>query len=483
MIRDKKVIFGVLIFIISSFSNYFIQRYNIHFQEQNQPEKIRFHQSIITQDDWSYISPIENFLQLNIWKENSFGNNSYFKRTPGYSWFIGIFIKDSKKITPHNLKILIGAQICLQALVPVILFFLFIQFKLNLNISFYSSLFFGVLPTFNGFTNYTLTESISPFLVIAFVYFALGDKKWKIILSALILAYLILVKPVFSPLILSYLFCLKPFNFKTFIILMLVGILPFCIWKIRSYQIDKQSISIHPIYHSQNKSVYRLPHKAIYELVKLYQPNGKMYHEWIAKMENNIAQNKPLASEIAMEIFPKDFILKIGKKQFNQSVQDFYQTLVQKNIYAQKGVYSTLEVKVAKEFENYRKQFITHYPIQSYIFTPLKVAKDMIFHSNLNLYIFQHQFRGILVMEIFRLISLIVHCSIFFIPILGWIVFKQNYFLNTFILTSGLIFLYFIIIQRGLEERYTYPFIVLWYAQSIYTLIILKNYINSKRAN
>lgn len=481
MIRDKKVLVAVIIFLISGFSNYFIQNHNLEILHKNHPEKTRFSKSIITQDDWSYISPIQNFLQKKEWRENSFGNSGYFKRSPGYPWFIGIFICSDKKITPHNIQKLVGAQIILQAIIPVLLFFIFLQINITFLTAMIVSIIWGILPTFNGFTNYVLTESITPFFVTLFMFFATGKQKWKIYLSAIVLSYLILVKPIFLPFIFSYIFLVKNFKFKILSLCILISILPFTIWKIRCYNIDHQSIYLHPIYHPQNQTVYRLPHQEIFELVKMYQPNGEKYHDWVKNMEKNAKQNQSINWDLTLSIFPKNVQELVGEKNLKNSLYNYYESLKEIEFYAQKGKYSAKELIVVNNFKNYKQKFISAYPFASFVITPIQVAKEMIFHSNLNLYIFQHYYRNQIWMEFLRLLSYIIHCSLFLFPIIGLIFWNNKSSLHPILIPILLTFLYFTIVQRALEERYTYPFLAILYIQSIHVLFTIKNYLQNRK--
>ncbi len=474
MIRDKKVIAAIFIFLISGFTNYFIQKHNLEILHNNFPEKTRFSQSIKTQDDWSYISPIQNYLQKNEWRENSFGNSSYFKRSPGYPWFIGVFISSDKKITPQNIQKLIGAQIILQALVPVLLFLLFVQLKISFVTAFLVSIIWGILPTFNGFTNYTLTESIAPFFLVLFIYLANGKQKWKMYVSTFVLAYLIVLKPIFLPFVISYFFVLKPFNLKMVSLCILLSVLPLSIWKIRSYHIDTQSIHLHPIYHPQNQNVFRLPHQEIFELVKLYNPNGENFHDWIAQLEKSAQQNQSINWTKALSIFPKNVQELLGEKNLKKTIYTYHESLKEIHLYAQKGIYSPKEITVVNDFKKYQNIFISTYPFTSYIVTPIQVAKEMILHSNLNLYIFQHYYRNQFWMELLRFTSLLIHALLFILPIIGLFFWKQNLPFIPFLIPTFLICIYFIFVQRALEERYTYPFLALLYLQSIIILIKLK---------
>ena len=105
----------------------------------------------------------------------------------------------------------------------------------------------------------------------------------------------------------------------------------------------------------------------------------------------------------------------------------------------------------------------------------------MIFHSNLNLYIFQHYYRNQIWMEFLRLLSYIIHCSLFLFPIIGLIFWNNKSSLHPILIPILLTFLYFTIVQRALEERYTYPFLAILFIQSIHVLFTIKNYLQNRK--
>ena len=94
--------------------------------------------------------------------------------------------------------------------------------------------------------------------------------------------------------------------------------------------------------------------------------------------------------------------------------------------------------------------------MQYALIVPALVVKHMILHSNLNLYMFQHTYRGLWWMEALRWSSLIVHVillsSIFIIP---WL--RIPRLLRVAAMFALLYLIYLAFIQRGIEERYTLP--------------------------
>jgi hypothetical protein len=123
------------------------------------------------------------------------------------------------------------------------------------------------------------------------------------------------------------------------------------------------------------------------------------------------------------------------------------------------------ETKSVALFDSLSLAFRTQNPWHYYAETPAKVAYKMVFHSNLNAYFFQHQGRGIWGVEALRLLCLLLHVialasSILWIWVKGW---ERWFFVGI-----SLYLLYLIFVQRGLEERYTYPLLgpTLWYAFS-----------------
>jgi len=117
-----------------------------------------------------------------------------------------------------------------------------------------------------------------------------------------------------------------------------------------------------------------------------------------------------------------------------------------------------IEQEVIKEFkqltEEYKRKFWMHY----HLIAPLKVFKTMAFHSNLSLSVFQHTYRGNVMMEAVRFIFFAVHSLCFLFLFLSLIFIKNTDWKQTALNISVFIYIFYLCyFQRGIEERYTLP--------------------------
>src|SRR5690606_35639864 len=136
----------------------------------------------------------------------------------------------------------------------------------SFRLSFIMAVCIAVLPTLPGFISYTLTEAITPSLVLLFLYFFLlfqkTGKGW--IVAALILGYLILVRPpmivwafaVFTPLVLHF----RAMGFNKLLGFVAISLLPIFIWQVSISIKTDQIQSLHPVYLNDNNDLYRPLH-------------------------------------------------------------------------------------------------------------------------------------------------------------------------------------------------------------------------------
>ncbi|PKR80767.1 hypothetical protein CW751_08325 [Brumimicrobium salinarum] len=139
-----------------------------------------------------------------------------------------------------------------------------------------------------------------------------------------------------------------------------------------------------------------------------------------------------------------------------------------------------LEKSTITQIKALTADFKNKFWIQYYITSPLKVFKEMAFHSNLSLYVFQKSFRGHPLMEFLRLLSFIVHALAFLALPFSVFMRKPHYLKSIFSYVLIIYVGYLIFIQRGIEERYTLPILALsliylaYFIKTRYSLISKK---------
>ena len=432
---------NVLLAIVATILAVSWQEINLGFLNNNAAVS---HGMLTSGDEASYLCPPQNFLKEGEWRMSGKSPTSYFFRPPG----LGLYFM--------ALTIFFGKNVWLaMKCANILLFFLsVVVFGKILNllpiprkrIWLY---LYALLPLYSGFLYFTITEGISPSIVLFVIYFYLKLTKenkmlvWFIAMSA----FLILLRPQLILLVLIMSAVLIYNKRKNLIVLL--AFLPFVLWNVRSARIAGEWLGVHPVYHVTNQGVWRPPHAAL----------TNIYRQWEHKPDNLFKTIEILWSDTT--VAAKNRALQIVPEKYRQSVDTLFSEY-QHIAFRQKLIMDTVlfndYIWGEREFVAHAQKVIQqnkqHFPIDYYIVTPLQSAA-FFFKSFLNLYIFQAPFRGNILCEILRWIcfllvsfSVLSSFAVLFFP-------KKECFV--FALTIALTLFYFAFIQRMNEERYLYP--------------------------
>jgi len=468
-----------IICLFSFFSSLFYNQTNLH----QLPEELkRDHITVITNDDASYLRPPENYIQTGIWQENSIGKQSHFVRSPGYGFFYMLFLKlvDS----PQALNFLKITQLLLFACSVYWLFGIALSIIGNKKISLLIAAVYGITPFAIGFLSYTLTEGITPALVLLYIFLLVKAKqktipKKKIIfyfLAALTFSYLFILRPPLGVMgILIPVYLLKDYwkeSFSKLIIkLALLGSISFslmAIWQYRNYKITDKYVGFHAIYYADNNSIYRPTFREYWNFVGGWAQEGHVTHSYMVPMWQAAIKGdtSKVYIEKALATFPKKVVNHFGEDRLTRVFRKYQEaTLFQKYYYKQELPMpietSQIEMEVIEEFQELTKEYKNEFWLQYHLISPLKVFKTMAFHSNLSMFIFQHTYRGSWLMECTRFVFYGLHSFCFLALIIGLFFHKGNWQQHVITLTVFSYVFYLCYFQRGIEERYTLPILPL----------------------
>jgi hypothetical protein len=342
--------------------------------------------------------------------------------------------------------------------------------------AFIIEIIYGLSPFASGFLYYSITEAITPALMIAYVFCLLkGYRESKylyFILASILLAFEGLTRPVLLPFGLALPLAifwsdLRFSTIKKLAFILLTGFIalePIGMWAIRSNKIAGENVGLYPIYYAENNSQYRPTHRAIWEFEKSYGTEGHDFHThmvplWQATMAGDTSDVYIDSILMACPPFVKQ---TIGESRLRNSY-----TLYRKSILYQKqnhpdgkimpDTIPAIEQAVIKDFQQYTDEINSRHWIWCHVVVPARLFKSLSFHSNLSLYMFQHTYRGRWWMEGMRVAFLLLHmaCCLSFIFIFLW----SNDRLVKVLLGLCLAFYFFYLcyVFRGLEERYTLP--------------------------
>lgn len=452
---------------------------------------LRNNQTVITADDASYLNPYQRLYEKGTKNETNFDKFSSSIRPPGYGLFYYLTLKFTGK--SNALFVLKIVQCLLFAISVFCLYELSFFFTKSNWLASITAIIYGLLPFSIGFLFYTLTEGITPALLVISIYLMLKmttEKEVRFQLLYLLFAgsfftVLFIVRPflvLFLPIFLIGLFInwinqkgLKIAVLNTFLFLLL-SIFGLASWQIKSKLELGKWLGLHPIYQNEIPGVFRKPHASLWELFKGWESNGTHFHEtivpfWESTMALDTSQKQ--IDRVISQI-PKNVVKSIGKQELDWAFRLYQKAIIaQKPYYEKQQLMPSLllkEEQIAKRnFDRLAKKFEFKNRYQYHIQTPIQVSKSMIFHSNLSLHQFQHTYRGTIWMETLRLLCFSIHSLSFLLLPLAFFALKdiRIRFLILGILAYCFYLIYF---QRGIEERYTLPMLPLILMISVMTV-------------
>ncbi|MEN9303607.1 MAG: hypothetical protein RL264_2036 [Bacteroidota bacterium] len=458
---------AILIAVFSFFVSFFWNEINVRWGDKSTLQ-LREGQTIYTEDDISYLR------QAELTEESTnFEKVAATIRPPGY----GLWYKCHLILYGENALIALKiSQLLLFSTSVFAIYFLFFHFTASNRLATFGSLVFGMHPMFFGFLYYTLTEGITPYIfLIALGIFINGiaeNRKVVLLISALLFGFLLLVRPalvVIIPFLTWY--YLKntveelAFRMKWVSVYALILAFPLLIWQLNFRKERGYFGGLHPIYQNELPGVFRPVHASVWNLFRGWESSSENFHETIAPFWEASLSGQDL-EDARLKFF--NAIAPKVRGNLNENKLKKAILLYQLTIIEQAEAFHNHELlpkKLSKNetnainlFEELAIDFMKQDPITYHLKTPLKVAKSLVVHSNLSMNIFQHTFRGNLLMELFRFVSLGLHVLLFVLGLVAvFTLFKSRIY--PFVVMLNLYFFYLIYVQRGIEERYTLPFL------------------------
>jgi hypothetical protein len=476
-LNKTAILLGIISILAALFWNELnVASFEIHSQ------KLSHGHTVKTADDASYLAPAENWINGRGFRNNLIGKYAYYMRPPGYSLVYSIFRVGL--MTKHALYSLKFLQLFLFGISIGALFLLMLEIGLKKNISIFLSSFYGIGGIGIGFLYYTLTEAITPALVIFVFYFLLKAKHSETIqakrkyyiLSFIIFGCLFITRPALGIMTLPIpivVFCDQLLNFKQRAFLLftflLFGFGPMLLWQLRAFKISGEIVGLHPIYSIENKQTpYRPVHKAFWEFAKSWGETGEHFHSYTDEFweKNYQVPSDSNSVQVIVQKMPNQVKNELGENilktlfhQYRLAILDqrkFFDeslTVPRHNFKSENLAIENFNAYTIK----YRKNHFFNY----HFIAPLAVLKKMIFHSNLSLQIFQKTWRGNPLMEFWRIVNFLFHSLVFIcLPVV--LFFKTVPRSVKIIAFTLLLYLFFLAyFQRGIEERYTLPILPL----------------------
>jgi hypothetical protein len=468
-LNRTKLLF-ILLAVVATSLAVFWQETNLNFLQNQYPSA---NGMLTSADEASYFAPPTNLLAHGEWKDNSIGLSSYIQRPPGY----GIIYLFAKTISPSNPYLIVKWIQIFGFFCSILLFASILRrFVTSSKLVVLGTVIYGMIPCFSGFMYFTITEGVTPFLLLLSTYFWLRYTReeksgWQFILSN---AFMLLVRPqllIFSLLFVGYqLFSNRG---KRRMIPFLIFV-PLLLWLVRTISIQSEA-SMHPIYSSTNTSIYRPPHAALTNLFRIWESDGERFHESVGLLvsDTSLATHKS-----ALQNLPEKY-----RDQSSDVLREFqmlsdYQI---STIFTADTIYlHPREKNFIRTCDSLTQTLAMGNLTDAYV---LKSASYLLSKSHLNLAIFQGKFRGHFLMEILRYFCVGIIALSFVLSMLIFFV-KKNRVpkeLKVIGVAIAITFIYLIFVQRLNEERYLTPMLPLAFMLMYWNFTQMLSVIRSKR--
>lgn len=414
-----------------------------------------------TADDPSYLRPVENFLHHGTWKDNGIGASSYVQRPPLFGLIHGICYL----ISPgQSLAIAFALFLLLHGAALYVLPGIFRHFVSDKS-AHWLALLYAALPCFWGFLSYSITEAISPSLVILLLAALLHDGKRSLFYTLLLITLIWFLRPVLLllfPLVIYKLFrrrseLLHPRQAITGFLCLLSIFL----WEYRKAGYMGHWGDPHPIYHVTNNPPFRPVHAALSDLFRTWETRPEVLHSFVHACWSEDSTHRSLS---AVKAYCSERNVPMPSPDL-YALLTTYHTVNMAYLQEKKELPRTLEtsgeralrLRLVAETKAIRQAF----PLRYHVLTPLQSASEQLRKSQLNLELFQVTFRGTFPVELLR------YCCVFllFILLTGSLSALTSRPASLRLMAIGTVIycFYLFYVQRMNEDRYMIPLLPLIY--------------------
>lgn len=387
-------------------------------------------------------------------------------RTPGYRiWYLlpRLLLQPMPALT-----ILVWLQCLMYALTVALLWEVMLRMNIATGIRWPLVIAFAAMPTFHGFLFHTLTEGVTPSLSLIVLCSALmgyqtSDKRW-LMLGLITWSLLLLTRPALVWVGLALLPSLKSSGPVRATLLVMLAMLPTLMWLVMNSIKAGTWVGLHPVYRVDEPGINRPVHGAFWELAKSWGASGDAFHEAMepAFRAALACDTTDAYAQHYTDLAPRGMLTEAQREATTRAFHDWQRFNCLELGPALRSPSGTLHMSTALEarinasLEHITSDWRNEHPFHSHVVVPVKVLLRLIAHSNLNLFLFQHELRGIWWMEVLRWLSALLHVALFCCVVLALLPCIPS---PTRWAAAGavLYLIYLAYVQRGVEERYTLP--------------------------
>lgn len=410
---NKKHLYLVLLiaFVCSygyiSFTVNYIKKSNPN-NEKKSSQSLVANTMIYSPDDYWYVNQYKNWREGRGFTIDPAYKNLSVRRTPVYPIIYGFFTYEFGYET--GIVLLRHFQVLLFCISSCLIYLIVAGLNQKPKVAFMAALIYAACPFLSSYLPFTITESITPFLVVFSVYCYMKAIKTKnsfiYFLTGIVSAICILNRPLCLVLATAMIVTELLFNYtnrKVFLfqakrsILILIGaVIIFAPWVIRNFKVTNGEIII--LEKLERKDIMDYGHSLI-ELRSMVScfgnPADYSCELFVQRATDNIASNNADRNQVLLEDFVASFpdvAFRVWNRDTLKSAINEY-LMCYESLYKRVGNIGKINVTGEEEFLKCNERLSMKYSqmtdefknrafLNYYVLTPLGHLKDIIFQSN-----------------------------------------------------------------------------------------------------
>lgn len=457
------LLFGLLAFVCAQGWN----RLNIRAMEGSTYARynVRDGRTLTATDDASYLNAVDVLFGARPDLEQSPYRDHPDLRAPGYRLW---YLLPRLVLDPlPALSVLVLLQCLLFAFAVAVLWEVLVHHGIPQMIRVPLVLLLAAMPTFHGFLFHTLTEGVTPALSLLVLSCALLARDTRWLWVGVVLWSLLMVT---RPALFWVGFALVPAlweqkaSIARLALIAILAFLPTGGWWVGNMVKAGGFVGLHPVYYAGSPGIARPMHGAFWDLAKSWGARGDEFHPVMedAFRAAMVCDTSSVFAERFLQLAPEHSLTPEQDLDIREAFhrwQRFNCTELAPALRSEAGTIpftTRTEQGILFTMEKVTTSWRNDHPFHHYVRVPLRVLTQLVVHSNLNLFLFQDQWRGHPLMETLRWSSAALHVLLLACVLLA--VFLGVPLPVRWCAVGGCLYLlYLAYVQRGVEERYTLP--------------------------
>lgn len=470
-----KVFISLLIAFNILFTHYNLQQLKLN--ETPEKQLTLKKETIFNGDGEYFLTPVDNYIHNKGWRRSpAVGNAGYVRRVPVYSAIHYVF----RSVFDENNYLFYLKYFQLSLFLLSIFCFSKIAFHfLAKNAARFVICLYAALPIFSVWTFFTITEAVTPELMIFYFFFLLvarksDTNKQKFIfylLSALIIVLLVLTRPysAIAGILLLY-STIDEFRknrafSKLLILAYLPAILIWASWIIRNYHTTGQIVILEQAYHPESLDRMKPEFRGLLNFSKCWGVDGayfNTYHEPFFKTVMSQA-DPDSANQLILSKLPKEIVREFGVNRLTAVLNKHQEALIKQKPYydkiiAQPPVYFKEQLKTEQAYNQLIKEYKQKHAFNYWIGSRFLYLKRLMIHSSsAHIYVLSNPKNVFL--KLLKTGMFITTVSAYLCLLLNCLYLRKTSFFNflALVIIPGIFVFFFAFIHREIEQRYMLP--------------------------